>query len=100
MKVEDALFSRLVLRLLRNDKIPKLFEKLYLGHTAFFNYAFVAGVIGTIVSYIIYHSLMYVIWEPAAYWLAIIITGLGSNYFFSIGRGGRIFGLEVVKRSE
>jgi hypothetical protein len=90
LSIEEAPFSRLIIRYAK-AVIPLL--DLYLKHIVLLNYAFVALVIGTSISYLIYHSLVFFIWEPVAYWSAVLIAGL-SNFAFSVGPLGHLFGLK------
>jgi hypothetical protein len=95
VRIEEAPFSQFIIRNIRGV-IPLL--DLYLKHIVLLNYAFVALVIGTSISYFVYHSFVFFIWEPVAYWSAVLIAGL-SNFAFSVGPLGHLFGLEKEKDS-
>jgi len=56
----------------------------------FINYAFVCGGIGTLVNYIVYHTMTLMIWEPIAFYFGVGVAAI-SNYLFTVGPLGYMF---------
>jgi hypothetical protein len=93
LNIEDAPFSKFIIKNI-HSVVPLL--DLYLKYIRFLNYAFVCGVIGVAVNYIVYHIAATFIWEPVAFYGAVIIAAL-SNYSLTVGMFGHWFGLEKEK---
>ena len=66
------------------------FAPLYAKNYKIVNYAFVCGVLGTIVNYIFYHSMLNFMWEPVAFYIGIG-GGAVSNYLLTVGPYGYLF---------
>ena len=94
MKIEDAPFSQLIFK---NLGRVKTLQGLYVKYMRFLNYAFVCGVIGVLVNYIVYHLLSLALWEPVAFYVAVGVAAL-SNYTLTVGKGGYIFGLSKEEK--
>lgn len=88
MKIEDSLFSKTIKPYLSRLTL----WGLYVKNARFLNYAFVCGVLGVLVNYGVYHILNRVVWEPAAFYAAVGVAAL-SNYTFTVGPYGHLFGL-------
>jgi hypothetical protein len=95
LNIEEAPFSKFVIRNI-HGLIPLL--DFYLKYIRFLNYAFVCGVVGVAVNYAVYHVAATLIWEPAAFYGAVIIAAL-SNYSLTVGPLGHWFGLEKEKKA-
>ena len=97
MTVEDAPFSRFMLRNL--ERVPQLRE-LYAKNIRFLNYMMIYAVIGVLVTYVMYHVMIYnFVWEPVAFYIGVG-TGFASNYTFNQGALRHIFGLVEEKKDE
>lgn len=91
MRIEEAPFSRFIVKHMRAPLLD-----LYLKYIRFLNYAFVCGVIGVAVNYAAYHIAAAFIWEPVAFYGAVVVAAL-SNYSLTVGPFGHVFGLEKEK---
>ena len=74
-----AKFTKLV-----SGWLPKSAREFYLKHVKIMNYAFVCGIIGVIVNYSVYHFMIWLIWEPIAFYIGVGVAAL-SNYTFTRG---------------
>ena len=87
MNPEDAWFTRIVTTSLKNNAL----KNLYLKRVKFFNYAFVGGC-GVLINTILLYALVSFLPLYLANWIAILVAWI-SNFFFSVGPGGHLFGL-------
>lgn len=83
--VDLAAFTDAVTRLL-----PEPLRGLYLGNVRFLNYAFVCGVLGVLINYVVYHVAALFLWEPAAFYGGVGVAAL-SNYTLTVGSMKHIF---------
>lgn len=91
MNPEDAWFTKTIILSLRNDAL----KSLYLKRVKFFNYAFVGGC-GVLINTILLYALISFLPLYLANWIAILVAWL-SNYMFSVGPLGYLFGLGEKK---
>jgi hypothetical protein len=91
MNPEDAWFTKIVVSSLKNDSL----KDMYLKHMKLCNYAVVAG-FGVIINTVLLYLLIEIFPLFIANWIAIAIAW-ASNYTFSVGPLGYLFGLGEKK---
>ncbi len=91
MNPKEAWFTKIVTSSLKNNML----KNMYLKRVKFFNYAFVGGC-GVIINTLLLYALISFLPLYLANWIAILVAWL-SNYTFSVGPLGFLFGLGEKK---